>query len=46
MGKYLYKIANVSTSGYYKFLEIKYRRNHKEIDVLNAKELILKAFNH
>lgn len=46
MVKHLCKIANVSTSGYYKSLRTKDLRNHKEINDLKAKEIILKAFNH
>lgn len=44
MLKYLCKIANVFTSGYYKILGTKELRNHKEIDDLKAKELIQKIY--
>lgn len=46
MVRYLCKIADVSTSGYYSFLKTKTLRNSKEMKDLEAKEIILKAFNH
>ena len=46
MVKYLCQIADVSTSGYYKFLKSTEFRKHREANDLKAKEIILKAFNH
>lgn len=46
MVKYLCKIADVSTSGYYNFLKTETLRNFKEMKDLEAKEIILKVFNH
>ncbi|MBU5336252.1 HTH domain-containing protein, partial [Intestinibacter bartlettii] len=46
MVKYLCQIADVSTSGYYKFLKSTELRKHRESNDLKAKEIILKAFNH
>ncbi|MFR6553291.1 MAG: IS3 family transposase [Paraclostridium sordellii] len=46
MTRYLCKIANVSTSGYYKFLSnFKSRQVYEQNDI-KSKELILKAFNY
>ncbi len=44
--RYLCKIANVSTSGYYKFLNNFKTRDMKEYSDLKSKEIILKAFNY
>ena len=46
MVKYLCQIADVSTSGYYKFLKSTEFRKYREANDLKAKEIILKAFNH
>lgn len=44
--RYLCKIANVSTSGYYKFLNNFKTRDMNEYSDLKSKEIILKAFNY
>ena len=44
--RYLCKIANVSTPGYYKFLNNFKTRDMKEYSDLKSKEIILKAFNY
>lgn len=46
MTRHLCKIANVSTSGYYKFLSNSKIRNIREDKDLNSKSIILKAFNY
>ena len=46
MVKYLCQIADVSTSGYYKFLKSTEFRKYRGANDLKAKEIILKAFNH
>ena len=46
MVKYLCQIADVSTSGYYKFLKSTEFRKHREANDLKTKEIILKAFNY
>ena len=46
MVKYLCKIADVSTSGYYKFLKSTELRKYREANDLKTKQIILKAFNH
>ena len=46
MVKYLCQIADVSTSGYYKFLKSTEFRKHRESNDLKTKQIILKAFNH
>ena len=46
MTRHLCKIANVSASGYYKFLSNFRARRIKEHKDLKSKEIILKAFNH
>jgi putative transposase len=45
MTRYLCKIANVSTSGYYRFLNSFKTRPMNEDNDLKSKEIILKAFN-
>jgi putative transposase len=45
MVRHLCKIANVSTSGYYRFLNNFKSRRITEINDLRSKEIILKAFN-
>ena len=46
MVKYLCQIADVSTSGYYKFLKSTELRKYREANDLKTKQIILKAFNH
>ena len=46
MVKYLCQIADVSTSGYYKFLKSTELRKYRETNDLKTKQIILKAFNH
>ena len=46
MTRHLCKIANVSASGYYKFLSNFRARRIKEHKDLKSKEIILKAFNY
>lgn len=46
MVKYLCQIADVSTSGYYKFLKSTDLRKYREANDLKTKQIILKAFNH
>ena len=46
MIKYLCQIADVSTSGYYKFLKSTELRKYREANDLKTKQIILKAFNH
>ena len=46
MTRHLCKIANVSTSGYYKFLSNSKIRNIREDKDLHSKSIILKAFNY
>ena len=46
MVKYLCKIADVSTSGYYKFLKSTDLKKYREANDLKTKQIILKAFNH
>lgn len=46
MVKYLCQIADVSTSGYYKFLKSTELRKYRESNDLKTKQIILKAFNH
>lgn len=46
MTRHLCKIANVSTSGYYKFLNSFKTRDMNEYNDLKSKEIILKAFNY
>ena len=46
MTKQLCKISNVSTSGFYRFLNTQSYRNTKEDNDLKSRDIILKAFNH
>ena len=46
MTKQLCKISNISTSGFYKFLNTQTYRNTKEDNDLKSRDIILKAFNH
>ena len=46
MVKYLCQIADVSTSGYYKFLKSTELRKYREANDLKTKQIILKEFNH
>ena len=46
MTKQLCKISNVSTSGFYRFLNTQSYRNTKEDNDLKSRNVILKAFNH
>ena len=46
MVKYLCQIADVSTSGYYKFLKSTDLKKYREANDLKTKQIILKAFNH
>ena len=46
MTKQLCKISNVSTSGFYRFLNTQTHRNTKENKDLKSRDIILKAFNH
>lgn len=46
MTKQLCKISNVSTSGFYRFLNTQAYRNTKEYNDLKSRDIILKAFNH
>ena len=46
MTKQLCKISNVSTSGFYRFLNTQTYRNTKEDKDLKSRDIILKAFNH
>ncbi|WP_434796432.1 IS3 family transposase [Terrisporobacter vanillatitrophus] len=46
MVRHLCKIANVSTSGYYRFLKTKDYRDIKEDRDIKSRDIILKAFNH
>ena len=46
MTKQLCKISNVSTSGFYRFLNTHSYRNMKEDNDLKSRDIILKAFNH
>ena len=46
MIKQLCKISNISTSGFYKFLNTQTYRNTKEDNDLKSRDIILKAFNH
>ncbi|MGL4449805.1 MAG: IS3 family transposase, partial [Sarcina sp.] len=46
MIKQLCKISNVSTSGFYRFLNTQTYRNTKEENDLKSRDIILKAFNH
>lgn len=45
MVQFLCKESNVSRSGYYRFLATKKGRDQRELNDLNDRELILKAFN-
>ena len=46
MTKQLCKISNISTSGFYKFLNTQTYRNTKKDNDLKSRDIILKAFNH
>jgi putative transposase len=46
MARHLCKTANVSTSGYYRFLNTYYSRKTNEDNDIKSKEIILKAFNY
>lgn len=46
MVRHLCKIANVSTSGYYRFLNTFDVRNSNEDNDIKSKDIILKAFNY
>jgi putative transposase len=46
MARHLCKTANVSTSGYYRFLNTYYSRKTNEDNDIKSKEIILNAFNY
>lgn len=46
MTKQLCKISNVSTSGFYRFLNTQTCRNIKEDKDLKSRDIILQAFNY